>query len=45
MAQSYDAMGMTKLRDDTNRVLKQNFPNSAYFSGGPQVNKPWWQIW
>lgn len=45
MAQSYDAMGMTQLRDDTNRVLRQNFPNSAYFSGGPRVSKPWWQIW
>lgn len=51
MAQSYDSLGLTQLRDDTLRVLKQSFPNSSYL--GSQVaadqptlaKKPWWQLW
>lgn len=42
---SYDALGMKDLRDDADRVLEMNFPNSVYRHGGPQVDKPWWQIW
>jgi outer membrane protein assembly factor BamD len=45
MVKSYDAMDMPKLRDDADRVLKANFPNSVYFSGGPTSERPWWQIW
>ena len=30
MAQSYDRLGLTELRDDADRVLKKNFPNSRY---------------
>jgi outer membrane protein assembly factor BamD len=43
MIQGYDKLGMLKLRDDARRVLKQNFPNSAYFRGGS--DKPWWKFW
>lgn len=45
LAQAYDKMGMGKLRDDALRVLKKNFPNSVYLSGGPRETKPWWQLW
>ena len=45
LVQSYDALGMTDLRDDADRVLRLNFPDSVYYSGGPQVRKPWWQLW
>ncbi|WP_019141115.1 outer membrane protein assembly factor BamD [Noviherbaspirillum massiliense] len=45
MVRSYDAMGLTELRDDALRVMKKNFPNSAYFHGGPQESKPWWKLW
>lgn len=45
MVRAYDAMGMTALRDDAERVLKQNFPNSVYLKGGPRRDVPWWQIW
>ncbi|MFC7516622.1 outer membrane protein assembly factor BamD [Herbaspirillum sp. GCM10030257] len=45
MVKSYDAMDLPKLRDDADRVLRANFPNSVYFSGGPTSDKPWWQIW
>jgi len=42
MAQGYDKLNMPILRDDARRVLKQNFPNSAYFRGS---EKPWWKFW
>lgn len=45
LMQSYDAMGLPELRDDTRRVLKSTFPNSVYFRGGPDRNSPWWKIW
>ena len=47
MARSYDALGMTELRDDANRVFKQNFPNSDLpMTGGTRKAKsPWWKIW
>lgn len=49
MAQSYDAMGMTKLRDDAQRVLDLNtardgtLPSAATASS--QSRKSWWQFW
>lgn len=45
MVRSYDALGLTKLRDDAERVMKKNFPNSVYFRGGPDRSGPWWKIW
>jgi outer membrane protein assembly factor BamD len=47
MARSYDALGMAELRDDANRVFKQNFPNSDLpMTGGVRkVKSPWWKIW
>ena len=50
MAESYNQLGLTLLRDDALRVLKQSFPDSAYLNGktGPltaAAKKPWWQLW
>jgi len=45
MVKAYDAMGMTALRDDAERVMKKNFPDSVYLKGGPKRDVPWWQIW
>jgi outer membrane protein assembly factor BamD len=47
MAASYDRLGLTQLRDDTSRVLKQNFPNSAFIGaeGLQDKQKSWWQVW
>ena len=45
MVRAYDAMGMTKLRDDADRVIHKNFPNSRYFSGSAGKKDPWWMIW
>jgi outer membrane protein assembly factor BamD len=43
MVQGYDKLGMPLLRDDARRVLKQNFPNSAFLRTG--TTKPWWKFW
>src|SRR6478752_1950427 len=32
MMNSYDALGMAQLRDDTRRVIEKNYPNSTYGS-------------
>lgn len=45
LVKSYDALGMEELRDDADRVMRMNFPNSVYFAGGPRTSKPWWQLW
>ncbi len=44
---SYDAMGMTQLRDDAKRVLESNYPNSGFLKNplAGRVSKPWWQLW
>lgn len=47
MASSYERLNMTDLRDDTQRVLQHNFPQSAYVRDGhlePQ-KKRWWHLW
>ncbi len=46
MGLSYDKLGLTQLRDDAQRVLVQNFPESRYVKEGfVSASKPWWQIW
>src|SRR5262249_23236433 len=46
MVKAYDAMGATDLRNDAERVMMKNFPNSPYLKGDPRRAKtPWWQIW
>jgi outer membrane protein assembly factor BamD len=43
---AYGALGMNDLRDDAQRVLMKNFPNSPYLKGGrPAGERRWWQIW
>jgi outer membrane protein assembly factor BamD len=44
LVQAYDFLGMTDLRNDAERVLKVNFPQSKYLAGGVG-GSPWWQIW
>ena len=46
LAQSYDRLGLTGLRDDTERVLKTNFPNASINvdAFGKQAT-PWWKLW
>lgn len=45
MVRSYDQMGMTDLRDASERVMRKNFPDSEYFRRGIELKKPWWQLW
>ena len=45
MVRSYDALNLPDLRDDAERVMKKNFPNSVFFKGGRVKNEPWWKIW
>ena len=43
---SYEALGMTQLRDDTYRVLQANYPQSSYLSRGfKTADGPWWKVW
>ncbi len=45
LVKSYDALGMTELRNDADRVMHANYPKSVYYSGGPRDKRPWWQFW
>jgi outer membrane protein assembly factor BamD len=45
LVQSYDKLELSLLRDDAERVLKQNFPNSRYLSEGLAAGRPWWKLW
>lgn len=46
MILSYDALGMSDLRDDTKRVLTSNYPQSEYLSRGFRAkDNPWWKLW
>jgi outer membrane protein assembly factor BamD len=46
MSASYERLGLDALRDDAQRVLKQNFPESRYPAEGPaERQRRWWQIW
>jgi len=45
LVKAYDAMGLTELRNDAERVMKKNFPDSRYLSGNFGEEKPWWKMW
>ena len=46
MIQSYDQLGLTQLRDDATRVLKQSYPNSKIYAAGLGTKTSrWWQLW
>jgi outer membrane protein assembly factor BamD len=45
MVKAYDALGMADLRDDADRVMHKNFPDSAYFKGSVGKKDPWWMLW
>ena len=45
LAQSYDKLEMTTLRDDADRVLRQNFPASEFITKGLQARQSrWWHF-
>jgi outer membrane protein assembly factor BamD len=45
MVKAYDALGMNDLRDDAERVMRKNFPNSDYYKRGLNRDVPWWKLW
>ena len=46
MVRSYDALGMAELRDDAQRVLTTNYPNSQFMARGFKgKDDPWWKLW
>lgn len=46
MVKSYDALGMTQLRDDAQRVLTSNYPQTEFLTKGFRTkDTPWWQVW
>ncbi len=45
LIKAYDAMGMKDLRDDTERVMRKNFPKSVYYERGLDRPEPWWKLW
>jgi outer membrane protein assembly factor BamD len=46
MVRSYDALGMTQLRDDARRVMEKNYPRSQYLARGFRSSQePWWKVW
>lgn len=46
LVQAYDALGLKDLRDDAERVMKKNFPDSRYFKGDASSSgSSWWRPW
>jgi outer membrane protein assembly factor BamD len=46
LIRSYDALGMTQLRDDTRRVMLATYPRSEYLSQGfKSGGEPFWKLW
>ncbi|WP_372657447.1 outer membrane protein assembly factor BamD [Hydrogenophaga sp.] len=46
LVRSYDALGMTQLRDDAQRVMLASYPQSEYTSQGfKRRDDPWWKLW
>ena len=43
---SYDALGMSQLRDDARRVLENTYPKSEFMSKGfKSADNPWYKFW
>ena len=47
LIRSYDALGMTQLRDDARRVMSASYPQSTYLRDGKfrEKSDPWWKFW
>lgn len=42
---AYDKLGLIDLRDDSERIMRQNFPNSRYYKDGLDRKVAWWKLW
>ncbi len=45
MVKGYDQLGLNDLRDDSERVMRKNFPKSEYYVRGLNRQEPWWKLW
>jgi outer membrane protein assembly factor BamD len=45
LVRAYDALGMAQLRDDAQRVLATNFPQSRFSGQNHRASTPWWRFW
>ncbi|SBT06682.1 Outer membrane protein assembly factor BamD [Candidatus Accumulibacter aalborgensis] len=45
MVKAYDALGLDDLRDDAERVMRKNYPDSEYYVRGLDRKEPWWKLW
>ncbi len=45
MVKSYDLLNMPDLRDDAERIMRKNFPNSVFYTRGLDKENPWWKLW
>ena len=45
MVKGYDQLGMPDLRDDSERVMRKNYPKSEYYVRGLNRPEPWWKLW
>ncbi len=45
MVEAYDRMGLKELRDDTRKVLAQNYPADPMGQSGKNRGSTWWKFW
>lgn len=46
LLKSYEQLGLTPLKQDTERVMRLNYPNSPYLAQGFEPSrKRWWHLW
>lgn len=45
MVLAYENLGMKDLRDDAERVLKKNFPDTRFYVEGIERKTAWWKLW
>lgn len=45
MVKGYDQLGLIDLRDDADRVMRKNFPQSEFYARGLDRPEPWWKLW
>ena len=45
MVTAYDLLGMNDLRDDADRIMRKNYPESRYYKDGLARKTAWWKLW
>jgi len=45
MIHAYDKLAIADLRDDAERVMRKNFPESRYYRGPIRRDVSWWKLW